>query len=266
MNAEKDIHDYLLGTLPAERLEELEQRILSDDDFHQEVEIAEEELLDDYVQGKLAVQERPLFEKHFLASPLRQQRLKFAFALQKKLNSAASTSPRRIRSRPASLYPYALAASLVLAALLGATSYRFLGKIQEERANTASLKKQLEEARQQASLVVPNSVLQTNLSPNGSRGGPQPQIVVPKGAWAVRFNLAVPSQLQGKVSVALLNDAGQLIFAQQENRVEMAHGQNVVTATIESKYLNPGDYFLRVRQSQSSPLPEYHFQVLPNQP
>jgi hypothetical protein len=266
MNAEKDIHDYLLGSLPPDRLDEIEQRILTNNDFHLEVEIAEEELLDRYAQGKMVGQERERFEKYFLASPLRQQRLKFALAFQKKLNSAAHSSPSRIHTRPASFYPYALAASLVLAAFLGATSYSFLGKIQEERANTASLKKQLEEARQQASVVVPNSVLQKDLSPNGSRGGPQPQIVLPKGTWAVRFNLAVPSKLQGAVSVALFNDAGQLIFAQQENRVEMAQGQNIVTATIESKYLNPGNYFLRVTQSPSSSLPEYHFQVLPNQP
>jgi len=265
MNAEKDIHDYLLGTLPADRLEEIELRILTDDDFHQEIEIAEEELLDDYVQGKLAAQERPFFEKHFLASPLRQQRLKFALALQKKLNSAANTSPSHIRSRPDSFYPYALAASLVLAAILGATSYSFLGKIQEERANIASLKKQLEEARQQASLIVPNSVLQKVLSPNGSRGGPQSQFVVPKGALAVQFNLTVPSDIRGKIRIDLLNDAGQAICSQEGNRVEPAQGKNVVTTTIESKYLNPGNYFLRVASPpQSSARWEYPFQVVPH--
>ena len=39
----REIRDYLLGTLPEDRREAIEQRIMNDDDFHLEVEIVEED-------------------------------------------------------------------------------------------------------------------------------------------------------------------------------------------------------------------------------
>lgn len=263
MNAEKDIHDYLLGALPAERLEEIEQRILSDDDFHQEVEIAEEELLDDYVQGRLAAQERPLFENHFLASPLRQQRLKFALALQKKLNSRSALSPSPIRS-PINLYRYALAASLLLAAILGSMNYLSSKAIQKERNNVAELKAQLEQARQQASTVAPNSVLSTRELLPMNRGLEQLQIQLPENLLVVRIPLILSSGIQGNIRIELLNDAEQSIFSLETHQIEHAQGKNIVTATIERKFLNPGNYFLRVTSLQPPVQEKYAFQVVPH--
>jgi len=264
MQAEREIRDYLLGALPAERLQNVEQRILADDEFHQEIEIAEEELLDDYVRGRLPPQERRLFEEHFLASPLRRQRLKFARAFQEKLNSPAPATPRAFLARSADLYRYALVASLILAAFLGSVSYRASKTIQEERDSAAVLRRDLEDARRQLAQQVPNSILQADLVPNGARGGPQLRFSIPKGTYAIRFVLVVPLNIRGTARVDLLNDAGQLILYQQGNLIERSGDHNIVSAMIESKYLKPGDYFLRVTPFQAPTLPEYGFQVSSN--
>jgi hypothetical protein len=259
MNAEREIRDFLLGRLPAERREEVERRILVEDEFHLEIEIVENELLDDYVRERLVESERRLFELNFLASPLRRQRLKLARAFQDKINAAAVPALARIFT--GRLYPYALAASLVLAAFTGALSYRALGALQQERARTALLSQQIEHAAP-AAQVASNAVILAELAPRSSRGGPQPQLVLPKNILAVRFILTIPGNIQGPVRVDLVNDAGQQVISQQGNQTEREQDHNLVTATIDSKYLNPGDYVLRITPPHSSSLPEYPFQVL----
>ena len=259
MNAEREIRDFLLGRLPADRREEIEQRILNEDEFHLEIEIVEDELLDDYVREQLMEPERRLFELNYLGSPLRQQQLKFARAFQDKINAAAAPAPTHIFT--ARLYPYALAASLVLAAFTGALTYRSMRALQQERARTALLSRQIEHSATVAQ-VESNAVILAELAPRGSRGGPQPQFVLPKGILAVRFVLTISGNIQGPVKVTLVNDADQLIISQQGNQIERGQDHNLVSATIDSKYLSPGDYVLRITPPHSLSRPEYPFQVL----
>jgi hypothetical protein len=261
MRDEREIRYYLLGILAAERRQEVDKRILTDDDFHQEVEIAEEELLDDYVRGNLAVQECRLFEEHFLASPLRRRRLTFARAFHEKINAPAYAAPGVLLKRSTAFYRYALVASLTLAAVLGGVGYSAYKAVQEERNRAAVLRKELEETRRQQAQLVPNIILQANLFSGGARGGPQPRLSIPKNTVAVRFVLAVPIGIHEIARVDLLNDAGQRILSQEGNLIEKGRNQNLLSALIESQYLKPGDYFLRVTPIDAPALPEYSFQV-----
>ncbi len=259
MNPEREIRDYLLGALPPGRREEIEQRIMSDDDFHLEIELAEDELLDDYARERLPEPERRLFEANFLASPLRQQRLKFARALQDKIKLPSPPPPPPF---PIRLYSYALAAFFIIMVCLGAWNYQLAKSIREERARTASLTRQLETARLHA-VVIPNSIFPTpELVPNSSRSGPQPELVLPHGIEAVRFTLVVPTSFLAPVRVDLLNDSGQTIFSQQGIQIKQGQRQNLVSATIEANYLNPGNYVLRLTSHGSASFPEYAFKVL----
>jgi len=84
LNHEIDIiRGYLLGQLSEEQSQAIEQRMLSEDDFFGELEITEAQLVDDYVGGCLTSDERDQFEKHFLATPERQQNLQFARLLRR---------------------------------------------------------------------------------------------------------------------------------------------------------------------------------------
>jgi hypothetical protein len=266
----REIRDYLLGVLPKKRREEIEQRFFSDDDFHLEVEIVEGGLFDDYLQDKLPEPERHLFETHFLASPLRRQRLQFARAFHDKTSSKTETQvtpvlPLPARSFTARLYPYALAACLLVMAALGTMDYQLSRSVREEHDKTVSLARQLENVgRQLPAASNPNSIFLATLIPKGSRSGPQPQLIVPKDILALHFRLIVPANFRGPVRIDLLNDAGQSIFSQQGAQVERAGNQGLVSALIEARYLPRGDYLLRLTPQDSSSLPEYAFQVLAN--
>jgi hypothetical protein len=267
----REIRDYLLGVLPEERREKIEQRFFSDDDFHLEVEIVEEELFDDYLQNRLPEPERRLFETHFLASPLRHQRLQFARAFHDKIRSKTETQvtpvvPLPARSFTARLYPYALAACLLVMAVLGTMDYQLSRSVREEHDKAASLAQRFKNAGQQVQ-VLPNSIFQTEqLVPKGSRSGPQPQLIVPKDILVLQFRLIVPANFRGPVRIDLLNDAGKSIFSQQGAPVESVGNQGLVSGLIEARYLPPGDYLLRLTPQDSSSFPEYAFQVYRSQP
>lgn len=63
-----EIRQFLLGRLPEESAEHLEDRIFADRDFAEEVEIAESELIADYHENNLGPEDRALFERRYLTS------------------------------------------------------------------------------------------------------------------------------------------------------------------------------------------------------
>jgi CHAT domain-containing protein len=61
------IKSYLLGAASAEEAEQLEERIFEDGNFARQLRVVEEELIDDYVSGRLTEDEYTRFERYFLA-------------------------------------------------------------------------------------------------------------------------------------------------------------------------------------------------------
>ncbi len=97
------IRRYLLGQLTGqpELNQEVEERLLSDDDFVAQLEVIEAELIEDYVRGQLSAREKADFEQHFALTPKRRQQLATVVALQKYTRqnpapvvSAPSATPR----------------------------------------------------------------------------------------------------------------------------------------------------------------------------
>src|SRR4030095_8255919 len=77
------IRRYLLGDLAEEQCEDLEERLLTDDETFQELLLVEDELVNDYVSGELPSVDREKFRNHFLCTPDRRQKLEFAGALRR---------------------------------------------------------------------------------------------------------------------------------------------------------------------------------------
>ncbi len=78
---EQRLRRYLLGTLPAAEIEELDERSFLDDDFAARLQSAEDNLIDDYVHGELAADEVTPFNTYFLATPRRREKVQFARSL-----------------------------------------------------------------------------------------------------------------------------------------------------------------------------------------
>src|SRR5215203_1448922 len=87
-----ELREYLLGiiNLQAER-EKIEEQVMLDQEHFDELLRLEEELIQEYADGKLDSRELNAFEEHFLISPERRRKVKFAKALRKYINEQAGT-------------------------------------------------------------------------------------------------------------------------------------------------------------------------------
>ena len=91
------IKEYLLGRLNEDNRHDFEQRLLTDDGFYDELLAGEEELIDLYLGGELNEQESEMFEKNFLVTSERQQKLNFAKVFKK---YAAAHAGQEVQPRP----------------------------------------------------------------------------------------------------------------------------------------------------------------------
>ena len=79
---------YVLGTLPDDERERLEERYFTDNTEFEEIEIAEEELIDRYIRGELSESDRAAFEQTIARSPRLVERVEFAKLFADKLRVA----------------------------------------------------------------------------------------------------------------------------------------------------------------------------------
>lgn len=75
------VRQYLLGHLSDEEQQEIERRLMTEDDLFEELEISKGELIEEYVSRELSEDERRWFESHYLSSPEGRQRHTFTIAL-----------------------------------------------------------------------------------------------------------------------------------------------------------------------------------------
>ena len=97
----------------------MEERLITESQLYEELFIVEEELIDDYIAGRLSDDERAAFESYFMNSPERQEQFRIANALRvyiddtKEIESAGEERRR---------WPFAamslIAAAVVIAALV----------------------------------------------------------------------------------------------------------------------------------------------------
>src|SRR5215216_252661 len=89
---DKKLARYLLGELSEIERIDIEDRYSSDVDFFDELLVAEDELIDDYVRRKLTPKDGELFEQNFLCSAARRERVKSARALAKFADTHAAAT------------------------------------------------------------------------------------------------------------------------------------------------------------------------------
>lgn len=121
---------YLLGQLSDDAREEVERDLMSGgDELFQELLIAEDEIIDEYLSGKLDSAERQRFQGHFLATPERHEKLKFGHALSRYLSSHAEDTPERQPvafewTRPLFSSPWRVAVAAVILVAIGLGVWR----------------------------------------------------------------------------------------------------------------------------------------------
>jgi hypothetical protein len=171
-DSEKLIKQYLLGTSSEEQQAALEERFFSDDNEFEELEIAEEELIDRYVRSELSAGDRSSFEQRLAQSPRLRERVEFARLFRGKVAAASvpAVAEKPVRqaiekpkqswwqalfgtsfiAQPASRTAFAVPLAIVLvgsvALFLGWMSLRNeSGRISAERAAVEQRKRELEQ-------------------------------------------------------------------------------------------------------------------------
>ena len=99
---------YLLHQLPEAERAEIAERVATDPDLHEEIEMAEAELFDRYVRADATARERVLIEQHLLTSAYQRRKLDFSSTLRSVIQ------PPSRQARP--YIWFATAAVVVLAA------------------------------------------------------------------------------------------------------------------------------------------------------
>jgi CHAT domain-containing protein/predicted Zn-dependent protease len=88
LDEQSRLRKYILGDISDHERAAIEERLLADETYFEEVTMAEENLIQDYADGNLDAPERERFESRFLSSKGNRERVKFARALRKHVNES----------------------------------------------------------------------------------------------------------------------------------------------------------------------------------
>jgi hypothetical protein len=233
---------YLLGTLDEDQRTQLEEGILSDPQIYEELLIAEEDLIDQYLAGALSEIEIDQFENHFLITADRQKKLRFGSLLQTYVNShspvlqpkpftSVRTSPAPLSSLSFSSRPV-MAFAAMLVALVGIAWVGWFA---------------MKKSADQVSLPIIPPHLTVTLKP-GSTGSPQtttPRVnVAPKG-YQVKLELELSNPIFRNYKSELIR-ANKSLKVSDELTLEAKGEQHVVPFTVPGEMLSPGEYQVRL--------------------
>ena len=233
LSHEISVHDqqlvrYLLGLVPPDEADRIDELSVVDDDIAARLRSVEDDLVDAYVRGALTGDTLARFESHYLSSPLRRERVKFARSFVPAVDRApharraADFRPARSRWVPA----LAAAAAVLLAACVGLvfqsvrlgrglsvaeTARTALDRRTREleqqladlRANNERVIGELERTRESAAAPPEAPRIALVLLPPTRGLGPAPTLAVPPGAARIGFELRLDSSDYARYQVVL---------------------------------------------------------------
>jgi anti-sigma-K factor RskA len=88
----RQIEQYLLGQLPEDKQERLEEQLFTDDEYFERLRATEDALIDDYLLDRLSAHEREQFEQTFLTNLFLRKRVALAKALLDYIDSKAASA------------------------------------------------------------------------------------------------------------------------------------------------------------------------------
>lgn len=288
---------YLLGQVSPEERAGLEGQYLDDDALFHELIAAENDLIDDYVRGKLGPQEKP-FEEGFLSSPERRERVEFAKSLlaYRRIGANSDAPARERPSRWEAIRSYlgdapagvrlALATLLLLtvagSSWLAVVNGRLYNQIEAALKTQAQAQRQTQELRrqirelQQSEATTPRlseappaagyATLSMTLAPGLTRGADQREnlLAVPRGISEVRLWLKTNGSIRSTYNVILETAEGVQVWKSTGLAGHRgAGGGSMITIQIPAKVLKGDDYVLRLFLAGSSSISEeYSFRVV----
>jgi hypothetical protein len=249
---QETIRQYLLGQLLQEDSARLEERLLMDGGFYDELLIAEDELIDLYLRDKFSATERQSFEMHFLSAPERKQKLRFARALHKYVGLAAEsieeqkpedalTKTRRVAKLPPTknffwflpftnrTVSYSFAAAILL--VIGGVSWLVFNNWRHSPP------------------VQSGNVLTVVLMPGVTRdSGTTPTVRIPPGTAAVQLQLALGASQYQSFRAELLTSEHVSILVRQDLKSETQGREKFITLRLSPAILKRDDYQVKLSE------------------
>jgi len=88
-----ELRSYLLGELPSDKEQKIEEQLLIDNDYIEQMMMVENELIDDYLKNRLSAAEREKYQSLFLATREGRQKVQIARVLKSHLKPEREPSP-----------------------------------------------------------------------------------------------------------------------------------------------------------------------------
>jgi hypothetical protein len=230
---QQEIRRYLLGTLPEQAGRRVEERLMTEEAFLDELTLAEGALIDDYVAERLDDAARARFEQHFLSTDERRRQLRFTRALRR--YAFATLAPARV-----DVTPSAPTLGERLRAFWGGHSWALRTGL--AFATVAVIVVAVWLARPPA----PRTFIPLTLvaaTGNRAEGDEPPRTRLPLGADALKLKLTLPTGTTPSAAYRARMMEGK----GQEEAVEVSgHDKGSVTVVVPKARLARGRYVLKL--------------------
>jgi hypothetical protein len=287
---------YLLGLLPDEEAERLDEQSIVDDEVAARLRVVEDDLVDAYVSGTLGGETLERFESVYLASPRRRERVAFA----KRLLAAVSRGPesgaeqivgatpppeQHERAVRRGWFTWSLAAALLVScgALVlqdvqlrrvltearreGAAADQRLRALSDQLAEQRAVNTTMTQQRAHVRAVEPVAAIALVLPPQTRGVGPVSLIAVRPGAEVVPLDLQIEAGDFARYEVSLTDPATNRILWRSPVLTPTSRRQPVVSVFVPASLLKPQHYSLdlsgRHAAGASAIVGSYVFQVVP---
>jgi hypothetical protein len=289
-NSELLIRRFLLSSLSEEEREQIETRLMTDDQFFQQINLVEDELIEEYLDGELPDADRSRFENTFLCAPERQHKLRFTKALRAHAANALKEKTPRIDpsrrhwyegfldlfdiSRP--VLAYSLAAALLMLVGGGALMIVQTGGLKGQISGLqARYEKEHERADQIASLLRDQEqraaaqsgmMSEFTLSPGAQRSAePTKSLEMPKGALLVPVKLDLAENWKETYKAVLLSSGDREILTRSNLKAAVSDREITISFVVPATDLPSGNYLIRLYGSGENEVREtYSFRVVKN--
>ena len=287
------LRHYLLGQASAEEQRTIEQRLLSDQDYFDQLLRFEEELTDEYARGEMESPDREKFEGHFLNSPERRESLAFSQALTRYFLARRQQSAIRpgLFSRwPLLIEATLMAAVVVLVGVLGLmlrTTMQLREQVEQNRSQrvqaeqqVAMLTRQIEQQQEQLNQLEQelarleplirqsdSDLLSLVLTPGLSRAGdPTATLNLASGIHRVQLDLKIEDGSYRSYRAEIQTAEGEVVWSREGLKARRTGHQQVIQIALPTVLLTRSDYLVMLTgiasTGASDKIGTYHFSII----